>query len=454
VKFRKFAEIGIFGRTYAVMLATIVVAQLLIFSMLVAMAPPVPPLTPVVEVAQILATGRVPQDRELSVKFVRSPPSHQDSPEARRLAALIQRASGVKASELVVRFAPLAPPSTLRIQPWNAEQLPPGSAVIAGDFTVARQVGYGRWLVLTTGDHFFDAVALRTMLVLLLTLAVVIPFAYWLAVRTAKPFQRFARAAEMVGLNPDTAVQVWNGPTEIRLAGESLNRMQLRLAGYVNDRTTMLTAIAHDLRTPLMRMMLQVERLPERERAPLVGQIRYMKDMIEGVLELIRDEQPGSTRVVFDFGATLEKLCHDGRDAGSPIECVIPSDQVLVIGDRVAIQRAIHNLIDNALKYGGKAKCRLAVRHHMAVLCVSDEGPGIPEDRLGHVIEPFVRLDEARGSETGGVGLGLSLVRRIVSSHGGQLELRNASTGLIAEIRIPLCQSPPRTENVGTEEDS
>lgn len=195
----------------------------------------------------------------------------------------------------------------------------------------------------------------------------------------------------------------------------------------------MVRAISHDLRTPLARMRFKLERAPPSLRAAIGRDMDQMEQMIASVLSFMRDEMDGRQRQVVDLRSVLEVVVDD---AAGPVT-LEPGPAVLIEIDVVAIQRVMENLIDNAVKYGFEARLKLEVFAGEACVTVADSGPGIPPEELEDVFKAYHRGAQARASGKSGVGLGLVVSRSTVRAHGGELTLRAAERGLVAEVRLP-----------------
>ena len=260
------------------------------------------------------------------------------------------------------------------------------------------------------------------------TLAVILisVFAVW---RATAPLALFSRAAERLGRDVNAPAMAEKGPGEVRRAARSFNEMQGRLQSFVEDRTQMLAAISHDLRTPITRMKLRAEFVDDDEqRAKMLGDLDEMEAMIAATLSFARDDAANEERAQLDLAELLRTLCDDYSGEKS----------VTYFGAPLALKRAFANLIGNAVKYGGAAKVSLAQNSNEIVVTIDDDGPGIPDGEREKVFTAFYRLDHSRSRETGGVGLGLAVVRSIVRAHGGEVTLSNRDGGgLRATVTLP-----------------
>lgn len=308
------------------------------------------------------------------------------------------------------------------------------SAYIEGEFVAALRQADGRWAtVRPRPEGFPNSWQRRVMLWFSLSVALVTPLALLFAKRLAAPLKAFAESAERLGREPSADLPPLTGPAEIGVAAEAFNQMQRRIKRYVDDRTGMVRAISHDLRTPLARMRFKLERAPPSLRAAIGRDMDQMEQMIASVLSFMRDEMDGHERQVVDLRSLLEVVVDD---AAGPVT-LEPGPAVLVEIDVVGIQRVMENLIDNAVKYGFEARLTLETLAGEACVTVADSGPGIPPEELEDVFKAYHRGVQARASGKSGVGLGLVVSRSTVRAHGGELTLRPAERGLIAEVRLP-----------------
>ena len=271
----------------------------------------------------------------------------------------------------------------------------------------------------------------------LVSFSIVGPIGYLFARRLAAPLTAFAGAAERLGRNPSGAVINLEGPAEIGRAAVAFNQMGARLKRFIDDRTAMVGAISHDLRTPLARMRFRMERAPPELRDGMLNDIGQMEEMISSVLVFIRDASEPSVRERVDLRSILECVVDDAALIGG--DAVLdPGDPISVDVDTLGVQRVLANLIDNALKYGDRAHVRMFAEGDEVVAEIADAGPGLPEEELERVFLPFYRSGSARTLNKGGIGLGLAVSRSIARAHGGDVRLARNGQGLKAQLRLPL----------------
>jgi two-component system OmpR family sensor kinase len=306
-------------------------------------------------------------------------------------------------------------------------------------FQVGVRQTDGSWVVVRSEPAFgLSPWQQRVALWFVLSAIVMAPVAYVFARRLAAPIQLFADAAERLGRDPRAEPLQVKGPAEIRVAANAFNEMQERLRRYVEDRTAMVGAIAHDLRTPLTRLRFRIEGLPDEQRAKMSSDIDQMEEMISAALTFVRDASRPGERTPLELSSLLESLCDEMAETGYSTE-VASGEKVVLEGDPMALRRLFSNLLENAVKFGGRARTRVFRDASNAFVEIDDDGPGIPPSDREKVFEPFYRREPSRSRQTGGIGLGLAVVRSIARGHGGDVDLVNrVGGGLTARVQLPL----------------
>jgi signal transduction histidine kinase len=269
---------------------------------------------------------------------------------------------------------------------------------------------------------------------------VIILCSLWFARSVARNLSQFSAAADAVGRSVDAPLLPESGPREVRLAATAFNRMQERLRRFVNDRTQMLAAISHDLRTPLTRLRLRAEFVDDdTQRGKMLSDIAEMEAMIAATLAFARDDAVREPQSPQDLDQLLDRLASDLCDGGYPVHYETEGEPVIVSYSARSLRRAISNLAENAVKYGNLAHLSLSHTGETATILIEDEGPGIASDMMEQVFQPFFRLEGSRNRDTGGVGLGLSVARTIIRGHGGDIQLSNRPEGgLRATVTLPV----------------
>jgi signal transduction histidine kinase len=307
------------------------------------------------------------------------------------------------------------------------------------DLQVAVPLADGQWLSFTTalpesGPSFSG----QFLLSMGLMAAIILAVSVWAVRRVTAPLASLSAAAERLGNDLNAPPVPETGTVETRQASRAFNAMQARLRALIENRTRMLAAISHDLRTPLTLLRLRTENVPDApERDKMLATIAEMDAMIAATLQFARDEAAGEPRRRTDVSALLASLVDDMVDARLPVT-MQPAQPIVCECQPGALKRALSNLLDNAVKYGKRAHAAIQPTAQGVEITIDDEGPGIPEDELARVFQPFYRVEGSRSRETGGIGLGLAIALSVVQAHGGQLTLANRPDGgLRAAVTLP-----------------
>ena len=257
--------------------------------------------------------------------------------------------------------------------------------------------------------------------------------------RITRPMGELADAANRLGRGEDVGPLPETGPREARATTRAFNEMRARLKRFIDDRTHMLAATGHDLRTPLTSLRLRAEMVEDSDiRDNMLRTLDEMRRMTEAMLDFARgDAEREETRDV-DLNALVASVTGDLADMGLKAEFA-EGGAATIRCRPFALTRALRNLIENGARHGGGARVSVAGQAGAVEILIEDDGPGIPDDRLEHVFDPFVRLDEARGQESGGMGLGLGIARTVIHAHGGEVTVANkAPSGLVVKVALPV----------------
>lgn len=314
-------------------------------------------------------------------------------------------------------------------------------------YGIAAQLSDGAWLntVFAKPGYLMANTFSAGYYVTLAITVVIFSVAAWLIARhIALPLRRLTQAAEQLGRGEEVPPLPEEGPDDIRTTVETFNRMRVRLRRFVEDRTRMLAAIGHDLRTPITSLRLRAEFVQDAEtREKLLATLAEMQAMSEAALAFASSEATAEPTRAVDMPSLLESLCDDLKELGWDVGFENRNGERAACACRPdSLRRALRNVIENAVRYGKRARVILANGADGLEILVEDDGPGIaPEDRE-RVFAPFVRLESSRNSETGGVGLGLSIARSILRGHGGDVALEDGNGseggGLRVRITIPM----------------
>ncbi len=372
-----------------------------------------------------------------------------DQPNAER-SKLARLLSSPRQQLSIEPFAPTAPASNLtdpeflpRMRAALRQQinLQPLTVPSPGHFSfdLYMQLKSGDWLrvrgtappeILALPVHHFMTLGLMLTMVFLLV---------WLIVgMTVRPLTDLAEAARTLGNDLKRPPLPEDGPLEVRTAAQAFNAMQQQIRGGIEERERFLAAVSHDLKTPVTRLRLRSEMLDDANlRERFVRDLDEMQSMLDSALDFLHGKAVDEPLQPLDLTALLESMVDDYADIGQTI-ALQTQESLRISGRPQALRRAIGNLIDNGLKYGGQVSIAAAEDAAGIQIAVHDDGPGLPAAELERVFEPFYRLESSRSRETGGVGLGLAIVRQIARGHGGKVTLENlGGGGLRALLWLP-----------------
>lgn len=455
----KLRSLPIFWQTLLLLLASLIVSQAVSVALLLSLPAPRPDFNRLSDIAETLRAGgaqdgggqqdgggpqngqRDRRERALVVRDSATPPDPGDGMTSDprftfRLAARI----GVDPSRVLLFYEPdqrAAFPFRDGRERDHMVPLRRGEPLFFNKVVAALHVGPGWRIVETPPPPLITPWQKRLIIWFWVSALVLVPFAWFFARAITRPIRRFAEAADRMGADPLGPRAPDEGPAELRMTAYAFNRMQERIADYVSERTAMIGAIAHDLRTPLARIAFRIEAAPEAMRDKVQADIEQMRAMIAATIGFVRGTGDAGQRGEVDLTGLLARLVAEESEMGRPVRAG-PMAPVSISGDRVALARLFQNLVDNGVAYGGEVCVSLALEGGEAVMRVSDRGPGLPENMIEKIFHPFERGDPSRSRETGGIGLGLTIARSIARDHGGTLVLRNREGGGIEAIcRFP-----------------
>lgn len=436
----------LFLRIFTVILAAVVGAQALNFALLLVVRLPEPRVYPIASVAAALASGRAPAG--LQVTDTAGPGGGGRDARDMRVGAALAARLGLAPDQVRVHIS--RPPGLSEAKhgglpnPFAAGDghrehgaMAPADPIV-GRFVAAGRLPDGSWRTVGPAEQTIEPWQWQALLWLLGSAALVVVVSWFAARRLAAPVDMFGRAAERLGRDPNAAPLTLDGPPEIAAAAQAFNAMQARLQRYVDDRVTMVAAIAHDLRTPLMRLSLLLDQAPPGTRAAAEAEIAAMGSRIGSILAFMKGVHGHAPRQRLDLGSLVESVVAEAADHGTAVTAACPPG-VVVEADLAALRALLSNLVDNALRYAGHAHVVLTRGDGEARIRVEDRGPGMPEAELERVFQPFYRIDASRSHDTGGTGLGLASARAIARAHGGDVRLVNrAGGGLAAVCTLPM----------------
>jgi signal transduction histidine kinase len=301
------------------------------------------------------------------------------------------------------------------------------------------------WAIFTVPEWRWGlAPGVRTALGLVFAMTSVLLLAAATARNLALPIEKLAAAVRRFGTDPQAPPIAPDGPTEMRETIRAFNAMQAQIGRFVHDRTVMLAAISHDLRTPLTRMRLVAEFVDEPQQDKLFRYVDEMQEMVDSALTFFRDDASQEPFTPFDLPELLKSIIDDYGDQGITLIYEGP-DHGTHHGRPHALRRAFVNLIENAVKYATPPTVHLRPMRGQIEILICDEGPGLPDDALEQAFAPYHRLETSRNRASGGVGLGLTAARSIIRAHGGEVRLSNRpSGGLEARVDLPVSQPDAR----------
>ena len=311
-----------------------------------------------------------------------------------------------------------------------------------GVYVISLQLADRTWVNIAAPDvQTVPAWSTATTAVILVTLIIVLALSILGIRRLTAPLSTLTQAAERLGRNVNAPPLPEAGSSDVIQAIRAFNDMQDRIRRFVEDRTRMIAAISHDLRTPITRMRLRAELIGESEQQQkMLADLAEMETMIASTLSFAREDANPEPRQRIDLVELLQAVCADIPQAKLSTEP--PPAPVPIDAQPVALRRGFTNLIDNAVRYGGEARIALGGDDRNIIVTIDDKGPGIPDEQLDRVFRPFYRLDSSRSRDTGGTGLGLAVARTVLRAHGGDVLLSNRNgDGLRATVTLPRTAS-------------
>jgi signal transduction histidine kinase len=309
-----------------------------------------------------------------------------------------------------------------------------------------KQAGDTQWLVarvlVPPGEREFVATLIAQTVLLYIVLVGAIAL---ILRRITQPLAALTERLERFTETRDPDGQLDpQGPEDVRRLIVAHNAMEARISALLDEKDVMLGAIGHDLKTPLAALRVRIESVEDdAERARMAATIEDIVRSLDDILSLARVGRPSDPREQSELYALVASVVEEYEDMDAPVE--LGDSQRIVLPLRATwLRRGMRNLIDNALRYGKRARVSLARENREAVIRIEDDGPGIAESEIERMMEPFSRGEPSRNTETGGAGLGLTLARAIAEQHGGALNLANRRgtdgkvAGLVATLRLPL----------------
>jgi signal transduction histidine kinase len=377
-------------------------------------------------------------DRSIRPQAPIPPPSSRTTPMSPMERAIAERLSrDLEGREVRAEVSSFFLPTNSGASPPAIPDAIQDLSLITVDGQFALANPDGSW---TLVEHIRPAVTgwhLQIVAAFLVFGLALVPIAFLLARRLARPLRAIASAAGSLTLGRAQSFPVPDGPKELRQVSEALSQMSRRLRGEMEERLFMLSAVAHDLRTPLTALRVRCESAEGQQRERMIGDIERMEQMIAQFLTFTGGAASPGADEVNDLAALAQEAAEDARGAGARVDFSGDRGAFVRVG-AVDLRRMIGNLLDNAVRHGEHVEVAVEQAGDQIVLTVGDDGPGLPVDELERVFQPFYRPDAARGAAEGGAGLGLAIVRMMARANGGEAQLRpRHPTGLEAEVRLP-----------------
>jgi signal transduction histidine kinase len=440
---------SLFRQTMLLLVATLLLSQLVSIGLLIWLPPPRPDYNLLSEVADKLAgrrfdtaeqTNKDRSERSLLLSQATAPPAPSAGMISNPLVtAHFAQHVGVDAKRVRLFYEPDQAPFPFSLRRRHRQiAFRGGEPIFYNSIIAGLDTGHGWRVIRTERPGLVSMWQWRSMIWFGVSFLCLLPIAWLFARRLARPISLLADAANRLGNDINAPPITIRGPIELQTTSDALNGMQRRIFEHLQERTMMIAAIAHDLRTPLARIAFRIEDAPDSIRIPVQADVEQMRAMIAATIGFMKGTSASHVRRPLDLTALIDRLVQAQIDAGSPIawETTRPA---MVDGDEVALIRMFQNLIDNAVQYAGAAEAKMSVNADKVLVTICDRGPGLPEDMLTKVVQPFVRSDPSRNSATGGVGLGLSIANSIALDHGGSFSLTpRPGGGLCANVTLPI----------------
>lgn len=408
----------------------------------------------------IAATDRLQQGRPLRERFLgrfgRAPglrfrrtdltPASPIQPGMRPLPGLVSRLEAILPS-YGVRYSRIeaatmaAPPRSRRVDRLAAEIGGRSNDRVRMLAVIAIQRDDGQWLsvrvpVPEASNRIIASIIVQTVVLYIVMLVPLI----WLTRRIARSMGTLREGVAHFEQTQEARPIEPSGPSDLADLTRSFNAMSARIAAMLNEKDVMLGAIGHDLKTPLAALRVRVESVPDdRQRERMVASIDDITRTLDDILTLARIGRTGEAREPVNLGALVDMIADEYRDLGHDV-ALAETPRIVVPLQLTWIRRALRNVIGNAVRYGARARVSIAQGTGHVAITIDDDGPGIPDDQIERMFEPFTRLEASRNMATGGTGLGLTLARAIMQQHGGALRLENrrASGGAVEGLRAVL----------------
>jgi signal transduction histidine kinase len=307
------------------------------------------------------------------------------------------------------------------------------------DFKISIQLLPNQWLNIKSTEYKEVLTTQFTMIAIEIFALGLIFLAAMMIKRYTRPLAVFKQAAQAVRDSSSQLPMKIEGPASVQEVVNAVIDMRHRIAQQAKDRTKMLAAISHDLRTPITRMTLRAQLLDDEEtREALLHDLGEMEQMVNETLAFARADAAHQQSAKLDLVSLLASICNDQTDMGFSVQFECNEKRIAFEGKALALRRSFTNLINNACHYGDQAWVRCWINDENVFVEIEDDGPGVPEEDWENIFQPFYRSDQSRSRNSGGIGLGLAVTRDLISLHGGSVKLSKRNKGLIAHVLLPF----------------
>jgi signal transduction histidine kinase len=337
--------------------------------------------------------------------------------------------------EVKLNDKPLWPLRLSEFSYWRINSMVPQNAQ---DIQLSLHLMTGKWLNINVQILSPTLWPQLFLLCLEFLIVIIILFYAWSISRFTKPLKEFQHAARRLGVDmKPMQLEEYEGPSIVRETAQAMNQMQQRIRDLLHDRTLMIAAISHDLRTPITRLKLRANKIAD----PILKKktdrdLDEMESMIAEILDFANHQSDAEKKIKFDVKSLVELICDDMNDMGLDVTVSTQKGRLIYHGRKMILQRAITNIVHNGVKYGHKVQVVCKNEHGKIKIIVDDEGPGIPEDELNKVFAPFYRCDRSRSRAIAGTGLGLAVARDAICGHNGSIELKNRPKGGLRAVIV------------------
>lgn len=313
------------------------------------------------------------------------------------------------------------------------------SSMDSDEIEFSYQLKNSYWFNVNADIPYFFYINLLLLFIIDLIIAWLFVSFIWTTWRFAVPLEEFKKSAEQIGIDLNaTPLNIKSGPHVVKETAYAINRMRTRINNLIDNRTMLLAGLSHDLRTPITKLKLLVQFIPKSEYTEkITNTLNDVEQMMASILDFAKIDSLHEKKIKLDITALLHTICEDYVDLGYPVQFNAESDRINIYGRLTSLKRAFSNLIQNAIKYGEKAKVLLIRKGSAVNIIIEDQGPGIPDNEIENVFKSFYRVKD--NSNTAGYGLGMTIAYEVISGHEGTIAFENMQPqGLRITVNIPI----------------